>query len=520
VTAARPLPIVLATLLSLLLSTTAAAERRFALVIGHNEGAGREESLRYARHDAERMAAALREVGDFHAADIVTLIGDRDDADDVREGLDDLENRIRATPGDTLLVVFYSGHADSVALHLGDSPLPLRELDDRLRASASSVRLLVLDACRAGTLTRVKGDGADNADLSAEGYAVVTAATASEDAAESDELQGSFFTHAFVSGLLGAADENGDRRVTLDEAYRHSFDQTVRRSTQSASGVQHPTYRYELRGRSDVVLSLLSTTTERSSLVAPPRSQLLVFDAGRVVAEVARDDKGRAVVVPSGRYSVVVRTDDTVYEGDVDITEGQSVPINLQSLSASSYARLVRKGGSDTVAPGASVGLVSAVPFGNMPWLTGMQVNVPVTLPQVTVTTRLDLATGWSSAAFFAAGDPDAFIQVAQSYTSLRAAVLVGPVVDLSFASLSVAGIAGAQAIWQTTDRIGRIPGDGASDFTAALGGFAGFDVGAHVPFLERWFIDTGFEATVSSITSEGNVVTMASPRLALGLWF
>lgn len=515
-----PLLLVLPTLLSMLLSTTAAAERRFALVIGHNEGAGREVALRYARHDAERMAAALREVGDFHAADIVTLIGDRDDADDVRESLDDLEARIRAIDGDTLLLVFYSGHADSVALHLGESPLPLKELDDRLRASASSVRLLVLDACRAGTLTRVKGDGADSADLSAEGYAVVTAATASEDAAESDELQGSFFTHAFVSGLLGAADENGDFRVTLDEAYRHSFDQTVRRSTQAASGVQHPTYRYELRGRSDVVLSQLSTSTQRSSLVAPPRSQLLVFDAGRVVAEVARDDKGRAVVVASGRYNVVVRTDDTVYEGDVDVVEGQSVPIDLAALDASSYARLVRKGGSDSIAPGLSAGFVTVVPFGNLPWLTGVQVNVPVTLPQVTVTTRLDLSSGWSSTAFVVAGDENAFVSVSQSYTSMRAAVLVGPVVDVPFASLSVSGVVGAQGIFQTTAREGRNSADGQGDVATAFGAVAGVDVGAHVPFLERWFIDTGLEATVSSITSESNFVTTASPRLALGLWF
>lgn len=503
----------------LLLSTSAAAERRFALVIGHNEGAGREVALHYARHDAERVAAALREVGEFRANDVVVLTGDRDDADDVRAALDDVEARINAESGETLLIVYYSGHADSVALHLGDSPLPLRELDDRLRASASTVRLLVLDACRAGTLTRVKGEG-DESTLSAQGYAVVTASTASEDAAESDELQGSFFTHAFVSGLLGAADDNGDARVTLDEAYRHSFDQTVKRSTQSDAGVQHPTYRYELRGRGDVVLSSLATGEQRSSLVAPPRSQLIVFDAGRVVAEVAKDDDGRTVVLPRGRYTVVVRTDDTVYEGDVEVIEGQSVPVDLESLSAASYARLVRKGGSDDVVVGSSVGFVTLIPWGDLPWMTGLQVNVPVTLPLVTVTTRLDVENGWNSFGLAVAGDPDGFLFISQSYTSARALVVVGPVVDLSFASLSVAGVVGGQVIWQRTERSSSDGTFVSGDDLLAPGLVGGVDAGVHVPFLQRWYVDAGVEATVSTTTSAGAVLTTAAPRLALGLWF
>lgn len=36
----------------------------------------------------------------------------------------------------------------------------------------------------------------------------------------SAEIRGSWFTHALVSGLLGAADRNRDGLVVLEEAYR------------------------------------------------------------------------------------------------------------------------------------------------------------------------------------------------------------------------------------------------------------------------------------------------------------
>ena len=56
-----------------------------------------------------------------------------------------------------MLFVYYSGHADKNALHLGETRLPLVELEQLVRGSAAHFRVLLLDACGSGALTRTKG---------------------------------------------------------------------------------------------------------------------------------------------------------------------------------------------------------------------------------------------------------------------------------------------------------------------------------------------------------------------------
>jgi uncharacterized caspase-like protein len=91
-------------------------------------------------------------------------------------------------------------------------------------------------------------------DITTRGEALLTSSTSDELARESDALRGSFFTHHLVSGLRGAADQSKDGRVTLAEAYDYAYAKTV---TQ-AEGGQHPTFKYDLAGRGDVVLTALA----------------------------------------------------------------------------------------------------------------------------------------------------------------------------------------------------------------------------------------------------------------------
>lgn len=491
-----------------------APERRFALVIGHNEGNDGEVPLKFARLDAERMAGVFGRVGGFQARDTVTLVDDRDDATAVLEALDELEVRVRAASvaGPTLLLVYYSGHASQSALHLGGSEVPLRELDRRLQESQATVRLLVLDACRSGSLTRVKGDATFPV-MGASGYAVVTASAAGEDAAESDQLQGSFFTHAFSSGLLGPADDDGDGQVTLNEAYGHAFDHTVRLSTSSSGNVQHPTFRYDLRGRSDLVLARFGD--EQAMVMAPERTRFLLLSAGRVIAEVADNDDIRGVAVAPGSYTVIARTPDAIYEGDIVVEPGQSTTVDLSALSSSSFARLARKGGSDD-ARRVIVG-VAAGPLllgGSLPLAAGMQVQVPVTLSWATVTPRLDVSRGdtWRFTAL-----PDG--EIHQQYLQLRLTTMLSAVVDASWVSASVGVLGGVQLLQQETVR-----SFSSSEDVVAVGGVAGVDVAVQLPFLDRWFVEAGLESSVSTITEQPGLLQATSlqvaPRLLAGIWF
>jgi hypothetical protein len=260
-------------------SSRPARAEHLAVVVGNNVGQRDDVPLRFAEDDAVRVGDALVATGGFPAGDVAVLRGA--EAGDVRRAVLGMNERLRRTPADdSTLVVYYSGHADARALHTGDSTLPLQELEQMVRSSAARFRVLIVDACRSGVLTRTKGGrAAAPVDLAAtvegsaaagEGFVILTSAAAGEDAQESDALQGSFFTHHLVSALLGAADADADDVVTLAELYRYAWEHTIRDSSETLLGVQHPGYRYDLRGSGDIVLARLRTGRAWGLLRVPP----------------------------------------------------------------------------------------------------------------------------------------------------------------------------------------------------------------------------------------------------------
>jgi hypothetical protein len=349
---------------------------RFALVIGNDLGASHETPLRYAETDAERVHAALRDVGGFAPENLVLLRGE--DADTVRSTLIALNDRLRqrAAAQPSMLLVYYSGHADSQSIHLRGTRLGFEELTRLVRGSSAAMRLLVVDACRSGVLTRVKGGRAvppfelpSDESQAGEGFALLTASTADEDAQESDEIGASFFTHAFVSGLRGAADVNGDGRVSLEELHQYAYAATLRASSASAQGMQHPTFQYEVRGRESLVLATLEGARgDLARLRLPRGSAFLLFKGspdGQVVAEVPERSAARTLSLPGGRYFVRGRAPDALLEGYVTLAAGAQHTLDANTLKRVAYARLVRKGVSGARlahGPYAAATVRSAIP--------------------------------------------------------------------------------------------------------------------------------------------------------------
>ena len=119
----------LALLLASLLSATAFAADRFAVVVGSNEGNARRAKLWFAEKDAERFASTLKELGDFDPEHLQVLRGAT--ADQVREALSQMEAKIARARQDghrTLLVFYFSGHAGAGALELGADHLDFADL--------------------------------------------------------------------------------------------------------------------------------------------------------------------------------------------------------------------------------------------------------------------------------------------------------------------------------------------------------------------------------------------------------
>jgi hypothetical protein len=300
----------------------------------------------------------LGEIGGVRDENQVVLRGKT--ADQVRRALIALNERIRTdqrSGRDAMLFVYYSGHGDADALHLADTRLELRELEALVRGSSADIRILVVDSCRSGAVTRVKGGSpappialSAVTELPGEGVIVLTASTAGEDAQESDALAGSFFTHYLLSALRGAADENNDQIVTVAEAFAYTREQTILASSRSLAGTQHPTFHYDLRGRAEVTLTDLGSDKGRGRLTLPADATYLVMRGsltGGVVGEIGAGVKRRTLSLRPGTYAVRGRARDALLEGTVAVTANRETVVDADLLSRTTYARLVRKGGGD-----------------------------------------------------------------------------------------------------------------------------------------------------------------------------
>ncbi len=346
-------------LVLLLASPAVFAEvERYAVIVGHDAGAADEQKLRFAESDAQRVGELLGEVGGVRDENRIVLRGKT--ADQVRRALISTNERIRTgqrAGREAMLIVYYSGHGDADALHLGGTRLDLRELEALVRGSSAGIRVLVIDSCRSGAVTRVKGGkpGAPIAlapppEAPGEGVIVLTASTAGEDAQESDQLAGSFFTHFLLSALRGAADDNRDQSITVAEAFTFTREQTILASSRTLAGTQHPTFHYDLRGRADVVLADLGSDKTRGRLTFPDNATYLVMrETGGVVGEIVTGAKQRTLSLPQGTYKVRGRARDALLEGKVTVVATRETIVQVAALERLEYARLVRKGGPDVL---------------------------------------------------------------------------------------------------------------------------------------------------------------------------
>jgi hypothetical protein len=179
----------------------------------------------------------------------------------------------------------------------------------------------------------------------------LTSSAAGEDSQESDELRASFFSHYLASALLGSGDANHDGRVTLGEAFGYASDRTLEATMGTIAGAQHPTYRFELGGRDDLVLTQPGAPSRSLGILEFPTAGTYLLHkgtaAGPIFAELATDDAGRRVAVEPGPYHVVQRAKDHLLEEDLVVAPGATVSVDVNEMRRVDYARVVRKGGTE-----------------------------------------------------------------------------------------------------------------------------------------------------------------------------
>ncbi|HET8538565.1 MAG TPA: caspase family protein [Anaeromyxobacter sp.] len=353
--------IALAAALALAAAAPAPAPR-FAVVAASNEGAPGRQRLWFAEKDAERFRSALQEIGGFPAEQVAVTRGP--DARAFREAIVRVEAGVaaaRARGEKPLLVVYYSGHAGPGGLELGVQKVAYDELKALVAASAAEAKVVIVDACEAGTLTQVKGarvvpavDFPLPTGNEVQGTAFVASTAVGEAAQESAALGGSFFTHHLDVALRGAGDADGDGLVTLAEAFRYTSARTVSATAATSHGPQHPTYDFRMAGRGDVVLADLRRAEAHLRIPEDPGSLYVLRGPRNLVAEVPAGAAQVRLAVPAGRYEIERRSPGGRARGDLGIGRGEErlVPV----LQPTRYEAARAKGGPKSMEAFAGVG--------------------------------------------------------------------------------------------------------------------------------------------------------------------
>jgi len=342
----------LALLLGLALAAPAAhaqsAPHRYAVVVGANKASPGRRDLRYAHNDAQETADTLIRVAGYPYDNVTVLLDP-----DPHQVLAALDSYLAREPAgaESLLVFYYSGHADAEALFPNGRPLPLRALRQRLDDSRISVRVGLIDACRGGGWTGTKGLSVAPPfpvewplRLSNRGSVLIASSSGGEDAHESETLHGSFFTHHWNAALRGAADVNGDGSITLNEAFDYAQTFTVRDTAVVAAIPQHPSFRIDLSGRRD--LSLVSLAASKTALLLKQTTgplQLVHLDTGLVILEIPRGQRDLRLSVRPGHYMVRRHTSSEIRAKEIDLRPDVALTVREVDLPVVSPGPLAAK---------------------------------------------------------------------------------------------------------------------------------------------------------------------------------
>ena len=359
---------------------TGATLRRFALLVGSNAGSRERKELRHALSDARAMAGVLGELGGVRAEDTALLANP--DPGALERALSAQRERIARVAGGvqrTEFVFYYSGHSDDEGLRLGSALVPYSTLRGWLERVQASVRIVVLDSCASGSFTRAKG-GVQvapflfDASIDVQGQAVLTASSESEAAQESDRLGGSFFTHYLVAGLRGAADASSDGRVTLTEAYRYAFDETLARTGRTESGAQHPSYDIRLSGTGDLVITDLRNHGARLVLAPELEGRVYVRDgSGRLLVELPkRKGQRTSLSLPGDQYALLLEGPGLRGEARVTLAGSGTLTVGADSFTRLALEPTRARGGAEDVRI-VPVGVSFIPPFDNYHRQSGPQ---------------------------------------------------------------------------------------------------------------------------------------------------
>lgn len=266
-------------------SSLAHAEKRIALLVGHQQGWKGEPKLDYVLSgDVRPLAKKLSDLG-FQVFQL-----ENSGAHDVRRVLKRINVALKKTQGAKTFLFYYSGHADPNHFHLGPKgkrPFSYKEFSTFFSSLPADRKIAIFDSCYSGEIIRrfgslqkfrsmlkrgkAKGIRArrklalHRLLLPKQGYeqGMRVIASSLDISWELRERKASVFTYHLLGGLKGPADLNHDGRITVDELFDYTSQKVLSETGQrpqqfvlvkrSTPYMFAPVYRSRLRIGSEVI---------------------------------------------------------------------------------------------------------------------------------------------------------------------------------------------------------------------------------------------------------------------------
>lgn len=330
----------------------AAEVNRYAVYVGSNRGGKNRTNLLYAGTDAEAIRNTMKEIGGIPDNNGVLLIDPS--KKEIEAAISNISKKIKSnnSNGRSEFLFYYSGHSDEDSLLLGENRFDYSDLKAKISDVPSDVHVVILDSCYSGNFIRTKGGVKQKPFLIddssvVKGHAYLSSSSENEYSQESDEVEGSFFTNALVSGLRGAADADKDKKVTLNELYSYAFNDTLSKTEETQAGPQHPNYNITLVGSGDLVLSDFSDAEALVTIARELEGKVLIRDKNDKLVSEVNKLAGTPVIMAlsEGDYTVTVITAAKTVQGNIKITKKETTVISTEGMKTVELAKHTVRGG-------------------------------------------------------------------------------------------------------------------------------------------------------------------------------